>query len=243
LLLSGDVHPVDAMAVDEALLRAGEAPTLRLYRWHPHGVSLGYFQGAAEFPWDRFAREGVPVVRRPTGGGAIFHGDEVTFSITADANDPLFEGSVRASYDRVHDALARALERWCGRRVAVGPRGDAKILSDLAASPWCFHESTPFDVVAASRKLVGSAQRRTGGRVLHHGSIVLRANRFTPETASVEGLGGDPDPNHVEEALARGLEDALSLGFERRGLSPAEESLARELARARYGNDAWTRRA
>jgi lipoate-protein ligase A len=230
------------MAVDEALLRAGESPTLRLYRWDPHGVSLGYFQRAADFPWDRFAREGVPVVRRLTGGGAIFHGDEITFSITADANDPLFEGPVRASYDRVHAILARALERCGAPRSEVAARGDAKILSDRPASPWCFHESTAFDLVAASRKLVGSAQRRTGGRILHHGSIVLRPNRFTPEVASVEGLGGDPDPNKVEGAIAEEFERALSLQLERRGLSAEEIKLASGLAASRYATDAWTRR-
>lgn len=252
LLLSGPVPAVEAMAVDEALLLHGAIPTLRLYRWEPHGVSLGYFQRAADFPWDRFAREGVPVVRRLTGGGAIFHGDEITFSITAPLAHPLLEGTVLASYGRVHGAIAFALSRLLPDTVRVSPRGKIPIRSDVAGSPWCFHESTAFDLAAggtraepSSRgKIVGSAQRRTGGRVLHHGSIVLRVNRFTPEVASVESLGGDPDPERAEEVLARALGVVLGPESGRivESLAPAEAAAAARLAAERYANDAWTRR-
>ncbi|MBL8692851.1 MAG: lipoate--protein ligase family protein [Planctomycetes bacterium] len=238
LLRSGACAPADNMAIDEALLLCDGPPTLRLYRWNPHGVSLGYFQNSSQFDLPRFAREGVPVVRRLTGGGAIFHGDEVTFSIAAPVAHPLFAGAVRESYDRVHHILAAALEA-CGAREVV-PRGDAPLLSEVLQSPWCFHESTAFDLVAARRKLVGSAQRRTGGRVLHHGSLVLRANRYTPEVASLESLGGTADALRLEEALIESFGRALDAPLELGMLSPQEQSEAARLASEKYSSKEWT---
>jgi lipoate-protein ligase A len=89
---------------------------------------------------------------------------------------------------------------------------------------------------------VGSAQRRTGGRILHHGSLILRPNRFTPEIASVESLGGDPDPASLERAIVESASRDWNVTLDARQLSASEEHLARELAASKYGSDAWTRR-
>ncbi len=240
LLLSGAVSPTWAMSVDDALLEAGAAPTLRLYRWSPHGVSLGYFQRWGDFDHGALARAGVPVVRRLTGGGAIFHGDEVTFSLTAPASARLFGGTVRDSYCRVHAVLTEALATLGLANVA--PRGADRLLSEREGSPWCFHESTDFDLVSDARKLVGSAQRRTAGRILHHGSLVLRANPWTPEVASLEALGGDADPAHVENALASAFARALDDGLAEAPLTAAETARARAAETSRYADPAWTRR-
>lgn len=242
LLRAGDVSPARAMAVDEALLTLAAAPTLRLYRWQPHGVSIGYFQRWRDLPWERLEAEGIPIVRRLTGGGAIFHGDEVTFSLVAPSNHAFFEGTVRESYDRVHSVLARALETRCPAGVRVAPRGGAELHSDVGGSPWCFHESTPFDLTAAARKLAGSAQRRASGRVLHHGSLVLRSNRFTPEIASVEALGGDPSPAALEGAVAAAFAEATEMELDEGSLSPAESALALALEEGKYSTDSWNRR-
>lgn len=237
LLLSGPVPPVRAMALDEALLTGGGPPTLRLYRWEPNGVSLGYFQ---RFD-DLFGggAGGTPVVRRITGGGAIHHADEVTFSITAPAGHPLFAGSIRDGYDRVHAILASALRR-CGAPAA--PRGTDRLLSDAASSPWCFYDSTEFDLAAGGRKLVGSAQRRSEGRILHHGSIVLRPAARTPATASLGALGADARPERVERALADAFAESLGAALEPSSPTWAEEERCERLAASRYGSEAWTRR-
>jgi lipoate-protein ligase A len=177
-----------------------------------------------------------------TGGGAIYHGDEITFSLVAPSQHPLFAGAVRSSYERVHATLARALEARLPPGVTVSVRCTDVLASDVKGSPWCFHDSTDLDMAAHGRKLVGSAQRRTGGRILHHGSLILRPNRFTPEIASVESLGGDPDPASLERAIVESASRDWNVTLDARQLSASEEHLARELAASKYGSDAWTRR-
>src|SRR5690606_25770546 len=153
------------MAADEALLQLGEAPALRLYGWRPHAVSLGYFQRFADFA-DLPAT--TPIVRRLTGGGAIHHGDELTFALVADAD--VLGSDIPASYRLVHDAAIAALAA-CGIDSHRQSQGDG-----LAARPterWCFAEPGRDDVVTERGKLLGSAQRRIRqprARVLHHGS-------------------------------------------------------------------------
>jgi lipoate-protein ligase A len=230
------------MAVDEALFLGDGPPTLRLYRWNPHGVSLGYFQKYTDLPTGPLAADGVPVVRRLTGGGAIYHGDEITFSITCSSDHELFRGIVRESYDRVHAVLSRAIGRCLPAARNVAPRGDQPLLSDSNASPWCFHESTAFDLVSSGRKLVGSAQRRSRGRILHHGSIVLRPNRYTTGIASIEELGGNPDPAALERALVLEFVTAIHAEFEMSDLTPPERELATRLAHDKYASDSWNRR-
>ncbi|MFN0206111.1 MAG: biotin/lipoate A/B protein ligase family protein [Planctomycetota bacterium] len=242
LLLHPETAPADAMAVDEALLIHHSAPTLRLYRWRPFGVSIGYFQRYEELPIQQLASEGTPVIRRLTGGGAIYHGEEVTFSITAPSDHLLFRGPVRDSYDRVHSILTAALLECCKATTNIQPRGAATLQSDASESPWCFHESTEFDLSSNSRKLVGSAQRRTGGRVLHHGSIILKTNPYTSEIASIEMLGGAPNPAIVEDAIIRAFSQSLQITLEPGDLSGAEHDTANKLAAEKYNSDAWNRR-
>ena len=183
LLETFDVSPTDAMGLDEALLRSvdaeqGSVPTLRLYTWKPDAISLGYFQAFEEVAAAKAHRN---VVRRLTGGGAIHHHPgELTFSITLDAKDPAYAGPVPASYERIHSAIVAALH-------SVGVPGarmrrEEPSLSDASGTGMCFHKSTSQDISwqlpgeAHLRKGVGTAQRRTGGRILHHGSIKLSVN-------------------------------------------------------------------
>jgi len=168
LLETYDVEPGRNMALDEALLLLGaEQPTLRFYTWKPEALSLGYFQ---RFEDVAEREQASCVVRRMTGGGAIHHANELTFSIAAPLAHPLYRGPVAASYERVHAALAAGLERV---GVRAHERGDEALASDRPASGMCFHRSTAFDLAWDGAKGVGTAQRRTGGRVLHHGSIKL----------------------------------------------------------------------
>lgn len=185
------------MALDEALLLApgdgGEGPpvTVRVYTWAPDTLSLGYFQRLADVPpaaafLGQPAPAGTPVpgavVRRLTGGGAIHHARELTFSLSAPADHPLYRGPVAASYGRVHAALAEALAEL-GARAEV--RADKVPASEAAGTGMCFHVSSPVDLVWQDRKGVGSAQRRTGGRVLHHGSIKLGPTALDTDVASL----------------------------------------------------------
>jgi lipoate-protein ligase A len=168
------------MAVDGALLELAEEPTLRIYGWQPHAVSLGYFQAIADFA---DLPEGTSIVRRTTGGGAIHHGDELTFSLALPAS--LLPGDIAASYVLLHDAIVRALATIgvTSHRATSG-----KVAAARPSSRWCFEKPVRDDLITDTGKLLGSAQRRTNTsqpRVLHHGSLVLNRPQHTPFVAAV----------------------------------------------------------
>jgi len=221
------------MGLDGALLEDADAPpTLRFYTWTPATLSLGYFQRFEEVA---AASEAFVVVRRITGGGAIHHTNELTFSLAATLEHPLFRGPVHRSYERVHELIAKALSK-SGCQPAL--RGAAALASDAEGTGMCFHHSTAQDLAWDGRKGVGSAQRRRRGRVLHHGSIKLGptqydtgvaelANQWDPpalareiaeafrEHADIRLVPGVPTPQERERAAELG-EQALSPDFVRR---------------------------
>lgn len=197
--------PARNMAVDAALLEASRVPTLRLYLWRPHGVSLGRFQKAAGL--EPFRAAGLPVVRRMTGGGAIVHAHEVTYALLLPADHPQIAGAdVKASYAALQAPIRAALAALgVGTTIRPEPVADARAREFL-----CFARATELDLAADGGKLVGSAQRRIPGRVLQHGSILLRAHPLQPGTASVASVAGrDVDA----EELARGLATSFAAAF------------------------------
>ncbi len=227
------------MAVDDALLQRAAEPTLRLYGWWPHAVSLGWFQRLAEFA-DLPA--GTPIVRRRTGGGAIHHGDDLTFALVLPA--ALLPRDVAESYVLLHDAIRTALAD-CGIACERLPAGHAPTPRPITR--WCFAEPGRDDLVTARGKLLGSAQRRVqtpSPRVLHHGSLVVHSPALTPFVAAIA------DARVVDAALRQQLADRLVHHFARilalepraGALSPEETTLARQLQRSVYESDADLRR-
>ena len=187
------------MGLDEALLESeGSPPTLRFYTWKPDTLSLGYFQRFTDVLG--VERAGA-VVRRITGGGAIHHVKELTFSIAAPLDHPLYRGPVGESYARIHGALVRVLAEL---GVESGLRGGSPLASDRAGTGMCFHHSTALDVAWNGRKGIGSAQRRKRGRVLHHGSIKLGTSALEGDIATL-----DPKLGVLE------LADLVRAAFER----------------------------
>lgn len=222
------------MAVDEALLLRGGEPVIRCYGFAPHAVSLGYFQRLADFA---DLPEGTPIVRRLTGGGAIHHGDELTFSLALDA--ALLPRDVATSYALLHDAVLTALAAF-GCEATRLPAGHGQ--AARPAERWCFAAPGRDDLVTARGKLLGSAQRRIQQprpRVLHHGSLVLRRPKLTPFVAAVEDSAGSVDREGLAAALAREVARVLGLELEPSELSAGEHELAAELREARYGNPAF----
>jgi lipoate-protein ligase A len=228
------------MAVDEALLVAGVEPTLRLYGWSPHAVSLGYFQRIEHF---RDLPPDTPVVRRLTGGGAIHHGDEITFSLTVDAAS--LPRDIEASYRLLHDAAVGALAAAgvASRRLQAGPAASSR-----PTDRWCFAQPGCHDVVTDRGKLLGSAQRRIRlprARVLHHGSIVLNRPELTPF------VGATADATACTAAFAQRLRDLLGLHISRAlgvdlrpgALTTAEDALATQLCSERYRDLAFVQRS
>jgi lipoyl(octanoyl) transferase len=230
------------MALDEALLdTVAEDPSfalLRTYGWTVPTLSLGYFQPLAPAVADP-RWQGVPVVRRPTGGGAIWHHHELTYALVVPAGHPLGRPAT-ALYHAVHSALAALLGR---HGVETVPRG-AGPPSPSAPRPFlCFADRDPEDLICQGAKIVGSAQRRRSGAILQHGSMLLSRSSVTPEFPGVGDLSpACSDARYWSELVGAELCGTL-------GLVPALEELPllvrqRGFRRERevYRNHAWNRR-
>lgn len=159
------------MAVDEAIMEsvgAGQSPpTLRLYAWSLACLSLGYGQRAADVDFTRTNYYGWDVVRRPTGGRAILHTDELTYSLSLAADDDLAAGTVVESYQRISAALVSGLVS-----LGASPQAD-KRAERVESGPVCFETPSHYEITVSGRKLIGSAQLRRRNAVLQHGSLPL----------------------------------------------------------------------
>jgi lipoate-protein ligase A len=170
IIIDGACDGAANMARDAALLdehRPGDPPVLRLYRWRPPAVSYGYHQGVEGFDADAIAAAGFGLVRRPTGGRAILHADELTYAVVGASPSPLFGESLHATYTRINEALLRFL-RDLGLAADVSG-GESR---EDARGMVCFKSAGRHEIHVQGRKLVGSAQRRHGGVFLQHGSIL-----------------------------------------------------------------------
>ncbi len=228
------------MGLDEALLRSACAGTvtLRLYTWAGPWLSLGYGQSAKAVRLERCRAAGVGLVRRATGGAAVLHGSDLTYTVAAPANE--LPPGLAGTYRLVSGVLVEVLrdlgvDAWCSpaSRLAGTPKRAFDCFLQPAADEIC---AGPLP----QRKLVGSAQRRVGGAVLQHGSI-----RLTPDPPSVlwaaglslraatslEELGCFADIEDIGTRLARTLAARLGLPLELDEATPAEREYA--LARMR----------
>ena len=252
------------MAVDQAILEhigRGEAiPTVRLYAWDPPCLSLGQAQPFADVDIARLEERGWDVVRRPTGGRAILHTDEITYSIIAPAEEPRVAGSILESYNRLSVALLGAVKAL-GLPVEIkedtGP-------SRETPNPVCFEVPSAYEITVNGKKLIGSAQARRKEGVLQHGSLPLTGNlaritealtfpddsertdaaaRLLSRATTVQSvLGHEVLWNDAAHAFVWGFEAKLGLSFEAGELSASEKSRADELVREKYNHPDWTRR-
>lgn len=188
------------MRVDADLLRRAVeegTSTLRFYTWDQPTISLGYFQKDISSVPEPLA--GLPVVKRLSGGGAILHHHELTYSIALSHTHPA-TAQPSALYGSIHRGVLSVLET--GGLVAQ-LRGDAN--ADPANKSFlCFARADPNDIVVGANKVVGSAQRRRKGAILQHGSIVFQKSAFAPQFPGVVDLGFDASLSLQE--VARSLE-------------------------------------
>ncbi|MBT7859961.1 MAG: lipoate--protein ligase family protein [Gemmatimonadetes bacterium] len=232
------------MAADEALLetvRDGGGPILRTYTWNPPTLSLGYGQDLADVDTDRCRELGIELVRRPTGGRAVLHWEELTYCylcLPPDGDD-----SIRASYQTVGRCLQRGLQLY-GVDVELS-RG--RVGSGHRAA--CFASTSRSEITSRGRKLIGSAQRRIRGALLQHGSLLIGgAHRMLAEVVegeSVESIAASAihlqeiqaeiDPEVLAACLADGFADVLDRPLKAEGLSPGEQIRADELTCEKYG--------
>jgi lipoate-protein ligase A len=211
------------MAIDEALLECAAVPSIRFYRWHSPALSFGYFGKFAHVASYAGERD---LVRRWTGGGIVFHGDDLTYSIVIPANDEAFSESSVSIYEKVHRALCDALE-GNGKRAVIAGGGDPGSAADAirtafnAGSYNCFANPVRADVMVDGRKIAGAAQRRMRRGLLQQGSI--------------QGI-------NLENGLSERFAQELSANCSECEIDRKVLNRARELAQCKYGTDAWLRK-
>jgi lipoate-protein ligase A len=237
LIVSDDLDATTNMALDEVLW--GEASSganfLRIYRWANRPVlSLGYFQDSDAVRCDPLLR-GLPYVRRLTGGGAVVHDDEITYSLAlAGPVAPQTD----ALYRRVHCGIAASL-RAAGVPAAVGARGATGRCGD----DLCFARDDRHAVRLQGCKVLGSAQRRRPYAVLMHGSLILSRSPATPQVQGVYDLLHDcPDREELRRAVVRGIESSLGLQLSPLELPSELGERAAALARSKYATAEWNDR-
>jgi lipoate-protein ligase A len=142
-------------------------PCLSLYQWEVPTLSLGFHQEKDKIDHERLARAGVPLVRRPTGGAAVLHSEELTYSIVIPDAVELRAGQLLLEY--VGRAITAGLQA-IGVKAELDERGES--LSPLANRTSCFARTSRWEIAVNGRKIVGSAQRRLGNALLQHGSIL-----------------------------------------------------------------------
>ena len=265
LVLSPPADGPTNMALDESILEAvaaGESPpTLRLYAWNPPCLSLGHAQSVADIDMARLQQRGWDLVRRPTGGRAILHTDELTYAIMLPASNPHVAGGVLPSYRHLSQGLVRGLQHL-GLGIEVA--SPEPLSPEARENPICFEVPSAYEIEAAGRKLIGSAQLRRQGAVLQHGTLPLwgdltricdalvfedeaaRANaraKLRQRAATVEELAGRPISwQEAAEAFVAGFHEALGLDLVPGEIKPSEQSRAEALRAERYAHPAWTRR-
>lgn len=259
-----ETEPLDAytnMAVDHAILESvakGESPpTIRFYRWHPPGVTIGYFQKAnKEIDIDACQKNGVDVVRRLTGGRTVLHQHELTYSVIAPENHPKVTGTILESYLAISRGLLFGLENL-GVKGQLVNGAESKRKGTAA----CFDAPSWYELVVDNKKIIGSAQTRKQGALLQHGSILIELDnnllfnilkfssdkvrraareRFKGKAISLaEVMERVPDYSQVVQAFNDGLSKGLDINLSDGKLNDSEKQLTEELEVGKYRTDQW----
>jgi lipoate-protein ligase A len=251
------------MALDETLLfftsKKESPPTLRLYAWNPPTLSIGYAQKSGDVDLKAIADYGWNFVRRPTGGKAILHTNEITYSITAPLDNPVVVGTLLESYQKISQALLEAL-------VLLGVTADSTKMAgptptSISSNPVCFEVPSNYEITSKGKKLIGSAQARKSGGVLQHGSLpligditritsVLRYNSEEERIADVQKLlahattvemleGKVISWQQAADALIQAISSALNIEFQPGNPTINELVMANDLEKSKYATDEW----
>ncbi len=247
------------MAVDEAILeetgRGSSLPTLRLFAWEPPCLSLGYAQPIEDVDLDRLHERGWDLVRRPTGGRAVLHTDELTYSFIAPINEPRVAGTLLESYQRLAKALVEALHLLV---LPVQIQEQVSVPATQATNPVCFEVPSAFEITVEGKKLIGSAQARRKEGVLQHGSLPMygditrilqvlvypdeaarsrAAERLLERATTVEtALGRRVTWEETARAFSQAFQSVFALDLQAGDLTPAEKSRAEELSIVKYSH-------
>ncbi len=257
LIRSAPADGATQMATDEAIWRAVaeglSPPTLRLYAWDPPCLSLGRHQRADEVNREALAAAGYGLVRRPTGGRAILHIDELTYAVALPLTHPLASGGVLESCRNISAGLLAALESLGVREADAHQQKPSP-----EVGPVCFETPGEFEIVVGGRKLIGSAQARGRGGLLQHGAFPLTGDiaricaflvvpadpaRVRARAATLaEVLGREVSWEEAADAVATGFARAFGLRLEWGALSSWEMEMVRRLREEKYATAEWTLR-
>ena len=251
------------MAIDEAVFRKnirGESPpTLRFYGWRSPALSIGYFQDYRKEVDDEACRKfGVEVVRRPTGGKAVLHERELTYAVVAGADTGLFPPDILKTYLVIGRCLAEGL---AGVGIRAEMKEDGRRPPDGTLPSACFSFPSRYELLVGDRKICGSAQMRSQGAFLQHGSLLTafdplrtcevmlphrrlekEADRLRNAVTSVgEQAGPALDEEGLRRALREGFERTLGIRLREGMLTPGEQALRDELVEKKYGREEWNR--
>ncbi len=264
---TGDNNAAWNMALDEALCEAAEADKnfllLRLYGWKPWSISIGYGQKARQdIRVSRIAEQGYSVVRRATGGRAVFHANEVTYSVIANAACPKIGANLQETYATIGAALLRSFAFAGFHELTMARPVPHESAQGLAARP-CFSSVSRCEILWNGRKLAGSAQKRTRNTVLQHGSIPLgteyrriaaytgkgdkESREYENELGAVSvclgEIGDVPDRQTLAASFKNGFASVWGQDFCEYERSPSLMQRVERLSETKYGSDAWTFRS
>ena len=249
------------MAMDEAILwsvsRGMSPPTLRLYAWEPACLSLGRSQSARAVDQENLRSLGYDLVRRPSGGRAILHIDELTYAVYLNKSDPIACGGVLPDYRRLSAALLAGLDD-----IGISARNDSNVQRCAVSGPVCFEHPSHYEMTVEGRKLIGSAQLRKGAGVLQHGSLPLHGDiaricnvlafdteldrdhacaRVRRSAATLSAvLNREVEWDDVARALVRGFSRELEVKVQFGALSSDERQQVEKLHLGKYANLEWT---
>jgi len=268
LLVTPPLDGATNMAIDEAMLQTladgNGVPTIRFFQWKPACLTLGYNQHWAEIDTATLTGRGYTWTRRPTGGKAILHTDEATYSMIIPQDDPRIQGGVVESYRILSLGLLRGLHNL-GIRAEQASREEATEKRQAASGggPVCFDTPSVYEITVNGKKLIGSAQLRRRKIVLQHGTLPLVGNLnriidvldFPPAeraaqhallpsraTTVEQVLGQVVSFEQAITALKAGLAEQLNLTLAEMPLTDQEQQLAQHLRAEQYANEAWLKR-
>jgi lipoyl(octanoyl) transferase len=252
------------MALDEAILesvgKADSLPTLRFYGWDPACLSIGYAQSISDIDFNAVQKRHLDVVRRPTGGKAIFHFDEFTYSVIAPHGEPRLAGDVLHSYRNIAQALLMGLHLLGIPAIAL-PEYSIGLRDP---GPICFEVPSKYEITVNNKKIIGSAQARKKAGILQHGSLPLNGDRgeivhvlmFEPgksredaaellskrSTTASKELHRAVSWNEAAKAFEIAFSQALDIRLINTVATQQEADRAALLVLDKYDNESWTKR-
>ena len=254
------------MAIDEAILEHHSKglvpPTLRFYTWNPAALSMGYFQKAhEEVNIEACRQQGIDVVRRITGGRAVLHDKELTYSVIVREDIPALPPTLMGSYRVLSQGLIAGLREFGITAEMAMPGAAFGQSAKLPKNGACFDAPSFYEISVGRKKLMGSAQVRKKGTLLQHGSLLLEFSpaqlvsllRFskheesercqrvleTKATSLLQVLGYLPDPGHLAQTIAAEFSRTLEIDLIPAALTEQEWQQATVLAKEKFGSDEW----